>query len=91
MVKKKKRTKPSKAASRKSKSSIVGRMNMAHRNFVLFLALFIVFFVANNFSTNVLFENFFGVLYVISGALTLVFLISLIVLFIINDGRKKRR
>jgi len=91
MAKKKKGSKSSRAKSGKSKGSLVGRINMAQRNFVLFLVFFIVFFLAYNFSTNLLFENFFGVLSVISGALTLVFLVSLIVLFILDGGRKRRR
>jgi len=91
MVGKKKRAKLSGGRSKKSKGSIVGRINMAQRNFILFLVLFVVFFVLNNFSTNLLFENFFGVLYIISGFISLAFLISLVILFIISGGRKKRR
>jgi len=80
-----------KKGAKRSKGSIVGRINMAQRNFVLFLIFFVVFLTLNNFSTNVLFENFFGILSIISGAIALVFLISLVVLFIVQSGRKKRR
>ena len=80
-----------KKGAKKSKGFIGGRINMAQRNFVLFLIFFVVFLTLNNFSTNVLFENFFGILSIISGAIALVFLISLVVLFIVQSGRKKRR
>ena len=80
-----------KRGAKGSKDSIVGRINMAQRNFVLFLIFFVVFLTLNNFSTNVLFENFFGILSIISGAIALVFLISLVILFIVQGGRKKRR
>ena len=76
---------------KKSKSSIVSRVNMAQKNFVVFFVFFIVFLVLNNFSTNILFENFFGVLSIIFGFISLALLISLIILFILNSGRKKRR
>ena len=76
---------------KKSKGSIVGRINMAQKNLVVFFVFFIVFLVLNNFSTNILFENFFGILYIIFGFISLALLISLIILFILNSGRKKRR
>ena len=76
---------------KKSKSSIVSRVNMAQKNFVVFFVFFIVLLVLNNFSTNLLLENFFGVLYIIFGFISLALLISLIILFILNSGRKKRR
>lgn len=91
MVGKKKGSGSSGLRSKKSKGSIESRINMAQRNFVLFLVFFVVFLILNNFSNNVLFENFFGVLSIISGAITLVFLISLAILFIIRSGRKKRK
>ena len=80
-----------KRGAKKSKSSIVSRVNMAQKNFVVFFVFFIVFLVLNNFSTNLLLENFFGILYIIFGFISLAFLISLIILFILNSGRKKRR
>jgi len=90
MVKKKRGAKLSGARSKKSKSSMVGRINMAQRNFVLFLVFFVVFLTLNNFSNNLLFENFFGVLAVLSGAIALVFLISLVILFVLSSGKKRR-
>lgn len=83
MPKKKKVTKAKKTPP------ISARINLAWRNFILFLILFILSFVLYSFSSSSLFLNFFGVLSIILGFLAFAFLIALVVLLILNAAKKK--
>jgi len=81
---KKKRTGKSRSTSQKPLLNLI----RAQRNFTLFLILFIVSFLLYSFSVNALFINFFGLLSIIFGFVTLAFLIALVVL-LIDYGLKK--
>lgn len=64
------------------------RIDLAWKNLILFLIIFILSFILYNFSSNDLLKNFFGVLSVIFVFLTFAFLIAFIVLVILRIGRK---
>lgn len=64
------------------------RIDLAWKNLILFLIIFIISFVLYSFSSNDLLKNFFGVLSIIFGFLTFAFLIAFIVLFILRATRK---
>jgi len=81
MARKKKRI--TKSRSVKKLNSFVNLIN-AQRNFTLFLILLMVSFLLYSFSVNPLFVNFFGVLSIIFGFVTLAFLIALVVLLILQ-------
>jgi uncharacterized integral membrane protein len=63
------------------------RMNVAWRNFVLYLMLFILSFVLYFFSTSSLLVNLFAITSIILGFLAFAFLIVLIALAL---SRRKR-
>jgi len=64
------------------------RIDLAWKNLLLFLIIFIISFILYSFSSNELLKNFFGVLSAIFGFLTFAFLIAFIVLAILKTGKK---
>jgi len=97
-VRKLKRSSISRARSKNKKVfPVKKRTDIAWRNFVFFLIMFLVSFVFYNFSMNELFRNFFGILSIILGFLSFAFLISFIVLLLLKSDKfgsgkaKKRR
>ena len=66
------------------------RTDIALKNFFLFLIIFVFSFVLYNFSAGDLFRNFFGILSLIFGFLSLAFLIAFIVLAILKSGSRKK-
>lgn len=64
------------------------RVDLAWKNLLLFLIIFIISFILYSFSSNELLKNFFGVLSAIFGFLTFAFLIAFIVLAILKTGKK---
>ena len=64
------------------------RINLAWKNLILFLMIFIFSFILYTFSSNDLLKNFFGVLSVIFAFLTFAFLIAFIVLIILRTEKK---
>jgi len=87
-VKKSRRGSRSKARSKiKKVFPLRERTDVAWRNFVFFLMIFLVSFVLYNLSMNELFRNFFGILSVILGFLAFAFLIAFVVLLLLKSGR----
>lgn len=82
--KKKKSKKSSKKAGAASR-----RINLAWRNFVTFLLIFIFSYVLYSFSTTELFQNFFGIFFIITGFMALAFLIVFFVLIVIKKSKEK--
>ena len=68
--------------------SLKNKINISWRNFVIFLALFLVSFVLYNISSSSLFLNLFGLLSIIFGFLSLALLIVLVVFLILKSGKK---
>lgn len=68
--------------------SLKDRINLAWKNLLLFLIIFIISFVLYTFSSNDLLKNFFGVLSIIFGFLTFALLIAFIVLVILKTEKK---
>ena len=66
------------------------RTDIALKNFFLFLVIFIFSFVLYNFSVGELFKNFFGILSLIFGFLSLAFLIAFVVLTILKSGSRRK-
>lgn len=89
MVKRKKRVNKTKSVRRKINVQKSNQINLfrAQKNFALFLILLMVSFLLYNFSINLLFKNFFGVLSIIFGFVTLAFLIALVVLLIVSSRK----
>ena len=92
MAKKKRPITNSKKADLKIKESfpLRERTDIALKNFFLFLVIFIFSFVLYNFSTGDLFKNFFGILSLIFGFLSLAFLIAFVVLAILKSSAKRK-
>ena len=92
MVKKKRSTVSLKKTNSKNKEPfpLRERTDIALKNFFLFLVIFIFSFVLYNFSSGDLFKNFFGILSLIFGFLSLAFLIAFIVLAILKSGSRKK-
>jgi len=76
------------ARAKKTSKSLKDRVNLAWKNFLLFLIISIISFVLYTFSSNELLKNFFGVLLIIFGFLTFALLISFIVLLILRAPKK---
>ena len=87
MAKKKTVRKKTVSKKRTKRDSLKARMIKAKRNFILFLVLSIISFVFYKASINELFVNFFGVLAIVFGFITLAFLIALIILWILGEGK----
>ena len=66
------------------------RTDIALKNFFLFLVIFIFSFILYNFSVGELFKNFFGILSLIFGFLSLAFLIAFVVLTILKSGSRRK-
>ena len=65
------------------------RTDLAWKNFTLFLIIFLFSFVLYNITTDGgLLNNFFYLLSIILGFLTLALLIAFVVLFILKSGKK---
>jgi len=72
----------------KKPSLLKNRSDLAWKNFILFLVLFLLSFILWTFSSSELLQNFFGILSVIFGFLTFAILIAFIVLVILKSGKK---
>ena len=83
---KKKRAK--RRAVKKTAGSAKNKLNLAWRNFLLFLAIFVVSLILYSMSSNALFINFFAIISLISGFVTFAFLIVLLVLWILKISRR---
>jgi len=71
-----------------SNKSVGNRLSLAWANFVFFLIIFVVSLVLYQIVPNILLQNFFGVISVISGIVAAALLIAAIVLSILRFGRK---
>ncbi|HLA23507.1 MAG TPA: hypothetical protein VJZ93_03160 [Candidatus Nanoarchaeia archaeon] len=76
--------------SNKNPGSIKGRINLVVKNLLVFAILFLASIGAYNFFSDEFYQNFFFVTALILGAVALTFLISLVILLLINLSRKKR-
>jgi len=81
---KKKRAKKTK----KTVSSVKNKLNLAWKNFLLFLAMFIVSLVLYYMSSNALFINFFAIIAMITGFVAFAFLIVSLVFWILKISRR---
>lgn len=81
-------SKRKKSLSNKVPIRLRDRLDLAWRNFILFFILFLFSFALYNLTTNELFKNFFGIISVILGFLSLAILIALIVLAILKSNSK---
>lgn len=88
MARKKKKSKKS---SPKKENSASKRINLAWRNFLTFLLIFIFSYVLYTFSTTKLFQNFFGIFFVITGFMALAFLIVFLVLIVVKKSKGKKK
>jgi len=64
------------------------RINLAWKNLILFLILLIFSYIFYGFSSTSLLKNFFGIISIIFGFLAFAFLISFIVLLLLEKSRK---
>jgi hypothetical protein len=83
---KKKRAK--KRTVKKTAVSTKNKLNLAWKNFILFLILFIVSWVLYSMSSNALFINFFAIISMITGFVAFAFLIVLLVLWVLKISKK---
>ncbi|MFH1311386.1 MAG: hypothetical protein ABIH65_03210 [Nanoarchaeota archaeon] len=72
----------------KKPSLLRNRSDLAWKNFILFLVLFLLSFILWTFSSSELLQNFFGILSIILGFLAFAILIAFIVLVILKSGKK---
>ena len=83
---KKKRAK--KRTVKKGVGSTKNKLNLAWKNFLLFLAIAVVSLLLYKMSSNVLFINFFTLISMIAGFVAFAFLIVLLVLWILKISRR---
>lgn len=83
---KKKRAK--KRTVKKTLGSTKNKLNLAWRNFLLFLSIFVVSFILYSMSSNALFINFFAIIFMIAGFVAFAFLIVLLVFWILKISRR---
>lgn len=72
----------------KTVRSTKNKLNLAWKNFLLFLSIFVVSLILYNMSSNALFINFFALISMIAGFVAFAFLIVLLVLWILKISRK---
>ena len=72
----------------KTVASAKNKLNLAWKNFLLFLSIFVVSLILYNMSSNTLFINFFALISMIAGFVAFAFLIVLLVLWILKISRK---
>ncbi len=72
----------------KTVRSTKNKLNLAWKNFLLFLSIFVVSLILYNMSSNTLFINFFALISMIAGFVAFAFLIVLLVLWILKISRK---
>ncbi len=72
----------------KTVRSTKNKLNLAWKNFLLFLSKFVVSLILYNMSSNTLFINFFALISMIAGFVAFAFLIVLLVLWILKISRK---
>lgn len=84
---------PKKKRSKQKKKGLplIHRIDLAWKNFVLFLILFILSFVLYSASSSDLLVNLFGILAIFLGFLSIAFLIVFVVLSILKSGVKKKK
>ncbi len=81
---------PKKKRSKKKKGfPLIQRIDLAWKNFVVFIILFILSFVLYSASSSDLLINLFAILSIFLGFLALAFLIVFVVLSILKSGKKK--
>jgi polyferredoxin len=73
--------------SRDNASSIKRKKDVALKNFILFVILFILSFLLYSFSSSPLLVNFFGIVSIILGFLAVAFLIVIVVLALAKKGK----
>jgi len=72
----------------RSEGSPRNRLNLAWANFVFFLVIFVLSLILYKVLPNILLQNFFGVVSVISGIVAAALLISAIVISILRSGKR---
>lgn len=72
----------------KTVRSTKNKLNLAWKNFLLFLSIFVISLILYNMSSNTLFINFFALISMIAGFVAFAFLIVLLVLWILKISRK---
>ena len=83
---KKKRAK--KRTVKKTAGSTKNKLNLASKNFLLFLAIFIVSLVLYYMSSSALFSNFFAIISIVTGFVAFSFLIVLLVFWVLKISRR---
>jgi hypothetical protein len=83
---KKKRAK--RGTAKKTAGSAKNKLNLAWKNFLLFLAISVVSLILYSMSSNTLFINFFAIIFMITGFVAFAFLIVLLVFWILKISRR---
>ena len=83
-----KKKKAKKRTVKKTVFPTKNKLDLAWKNFLLFLAIFVVSLILYNMSSNALFINFFAIIYMIAGFVAFAFLIVLLVLWVLKVSRK---